>query len=164
MTASHEALQAAPSRGTPEHGSRPCSFPFWFRSLSSCRSSGWVMPRDTTFNTTSRRGWMLPDNGSTEFLSAMDGVGELRLRRAALHFLPAAFLDAGRSARTYRRLESRAHRFYRARANVRGSCGVCAGAEVDVAPRRFFLRALLRRKSIRPAKHIHAERFRRVAC
>src|SRR2546426_6693338 len=60
-------------------------------------------------------------------LSALVRVGQLWFWRAAIHFLSAAFLDAGSRARLCGAVERGAGRIYCSGANAGGSFDVCLG-------------------------------------
>src|SRR5690348_16307115 len=92
-------------------------------------------------------------------LSTMDGVGELWLWRAAFHFLPAAFLDAGSRTGICGAVERGAGRVYRFGADARRSFHVCVGAAVSFDWNRRLWSGLLCRKPVCAARRVYAQRF-----
>src|SRR5207245_1125628 len=92
-------------------------------------------------------------------LSALVRVGQLWFWRAAIHFLSAAFLDAGSSARFCGAVECGAGRIHCSGANAGGNFDVCAGATV-LSTRCCDVRSrLLCSQSLRAACRVHAKRF-----
>ena len=80
------------------------------------------------------RGFVAGRGGAVEggdLFSAVDGVGELRVWRAAIHFLSAAVVDAGSGAGLGVAVECGAGGFYFDRANAGGTFCVCAGAAIS---------------------------------
>src|SRR5204862_4352605 len=91
------------------------------------------------------RGLLVGRYGAVErrdLFSAVDGVGELRVWRAAVYFLSTAVVDAGGGAGLCVSVECRAGNFHRHRADNGGTLFVCACAAVSVGARGALWRRL----------------------
>src|SRR5229473_7889227 len=83
-----------------------------------------------------------------DFFSAVDGVGEPRIWRAAIYFLSATFVDAGGGAELCGSVECCAGSFHCHRANSSGTQFVCAGATISAEKRGAFWSGVLCGESI----------------
>src|ERR1700687_768382 len=93
------------------------------------------------------------------FFPTVDGVGGLRVWRAAVYFLSAAVVDAGGGAGLCLSLECRAGNFHRDRADDGGTLFVCAGATISASARSAFWRGVLCSKSVCAVEYLHAQWF-----
>ena len=94
-----------------------------------------------------------------DFFPAVDGVGEPRIRRAAIYFLSAAFVDAGGGAELCGSVERGAGSFYCYRADSGGTVFVCAGAAISAAKCGALRSGMLCGKSVCAAGRLHAQRL-----
>src|SRR5437899_10250178 len=92
-------------------------------------------------------------------LSALVRVGQLWVWRAPIHFLSAAFLDAGSRARLCGAVERGAGRIYCSGANAGGSFDVCLGTAVFFTECCNFRSRLLCNQSLPAACRVHAKRL-----
>src|SRR2546426_2337571 len=90
---------------------------------------------------------------------AVDGVGEPRLWRAAIHFLSAAVVDAGSNTGLRGSVECRAGSFHCHRPDDGGNLRVCAGAAIFAGKRGAFWRGLLYGESVCAGDRLYAQRF-----
>lgn len=92
-------------------------------------------------------------------LSALVPVGKQWFWRAKIHFLSAAFLDAGSGAGIRGAVECRAGSFHCGGPNTSGSFHVCVGAALSFSRSRNFRRRLLCGKSLCTPRCLHAKRL-----
>src|SRR5205814_3934399 len=91
-----------------------------------------------------------------DFFPAVDGVGEPRIRRAAIHFLSAALVDAGGGAELCSSVERRARCVHCYRADGGWTLFVRAGPAISAAKWGAFWSSVLRGKSLCAAGRLYA--------
>jgi hypothetical protein len=92
----------------------------------------------------------------------MDGVGQSRIRRAAIHFLSAALVAARCGARFRGPVELRSGCVHRVGPDLRGTIGVCVSTASFAGAGGPLRRGVLRGQSECSADHLHAQRLRRT--
>src|SRR6266571_8582160 len=92
-----------------------------------------------------------------DFISAVDGVGQPRIWRAAIYFLSAALVDAGGSAGVCSSVECCAGSFYCCRADDGGTLFFCAGAAISAGTRGAIWSGVLCGESVRAFDRLYAE-------
>ena len=92
-------------------------------------------------------------------LSAMGGMGQSRIWRAAVYFLSAALVAARSRIEFLRSVELRSRGVYRFGADFRGTFSICFCAPLAAGAGGALRRGLLRGEPQRAADHLHAQRL-----
>src|SRR5258708_9365946 len=91
------------------------------------------------------------------FFSAVGGMGQPRIRRAAVYFLSAAVVDAGGGAELRGSVECRAGGIHRAGADDGGTLFVCAGTAISAVPGGAFWSGVLHGEPVCAPDYFHAK-------